>query len=79
MRIHKGNLVLRKSGFDPISEPWFKKPGLVVTNPYEEPIHLTDTPVKVTTLVLVCDVMIDSSVYSKIPIEHLKKISPHQP
>ena len=74
MRIHKGNLVVRHSGFDQLLEPWFAKPGLVVCNPYEDAVHLTDQPVIVTTLVLVCDIMIDGALYPKIPLEHLEKI-----
>ena len=76
MRIHKGNLVKRVDGFDPSKEPWFCKAGLVLSAPYEEAIHLTTHPITVTSLVLVCDIMIDGSVYSRIPIEHLEKVRP---
>ena len=79
MRIHKGNLVIRHIGFDRLLEPWFMKPGLVVCSPYEDAVHLTDLPMTVTSLVLVCDVMIDGSVYSRIPLEHLRKVHRQAP
>ena len=74
MRIHKGNLVKRTAGFDSIREPWFCKTGLVLSAPYEEAIHLTTHPITVTSLVLVCDIMIEGNIYSRIPIEHLEKV-----
>ena len=74
MRIHKGILARRIKGFDSLSEPWFLKPGIVLCNPYEDHIHLTESPVSVTTVVLVCDLMINGSVYPKVPIEHLEKL-----
>ena len=78
MRIFKGNLVKRKSGFNPRTEPWFLKPGLVLCKPYEEAIILTDKPVRVSSLVLVCDIVIDGAVFSKIPIEQLERVKPPQ-
>ena len=76
MRIHKGNLVKRTAGFDPSREPWFTKPGLVLCAPYEEAIHITDHPIPVISLVLVCDVVIDGRVYRRVPIEQLEKVRP---
>lgn len=76
MRIHKGNLVKRIKGYMPAHEPWYDKPGLVLCNPYEDVISITDTPIQVTSLVLVCDIVIDGTVYSKIPVEHLEKVNP---
>ena len=74
MRIHKGILASRIKGFDPGAEPWFLKPGIVLCNPYEDHIQLTDYPIPVTNIVLVCDLMINGTVYSGVPIEHLEKI-----
>ena len=79
MRIHKGNLVKRVAGFNPDFEPWWQKHGLVLLNPYEDVIQLTENPISVTALVLVCDIVIDGTVYSKIPIEQLEKINPYSP
>jgi hypothetical protein len=74
VRIHKGILVRRTKGFDPSAEPWFLKPGIVLSGAYEEHIQITDYPLPVTNVILVCDLMIDGQVYQKIPIEHLEKI-----
>lgn len=74
MRIHKGILARRVKGFDSGAEPWFLKPGIVLCNPYEDHIQLTDYPIPVTNIVLVCDLMINGTVYSSVPIEHLEKI-----
>ena len=79
MRIHKGNLVKRINGYDPQVEPWYNKPGLCLCNPYEDVIQLTEYPIPVTALVLVCDIVIDGIVYSKIPIEHLEKVNSFNP
>ena len=74
MRIHKGTLAQRVKGFDSVAEPWFTKPGIVLCNPYEDHIQLTNDPLPVTNVILVCDLMISGVVYSKIPVEHLEKI-----
>ena len=75
MSIKKGDLVRRIRGFDPNLHPWFLKPALVISTPYEDPIKLTDLPVPVIDICIVVDLMIDTNIHKKIPISELTRIA----
>ena len=68
----KGDLVRRVSGFDENIEPQFLYPGVIVRGPYEATVKYTTDFV---AMQVVADVLIDSYIYEKIPLEELKRIT----
>ena len=75
MSVKDGDLVKRDRGFNPKTHPWFTKPALVVSKPYEDQIHLTDVPLKVIDICIVVDIMIDNKIYKSIPVSELSRIT----
>ena len=68
MPIKKGDLVTRERGFSRNTQPWFLKPGLVISKPYEDKIHLTDVPLRVVDICIVVDIIIDNQIYRAVPV-----------
>ena len=79
MPIKKGDLVTRERGFSSSTQPWFLKPGLVISKPYEDKIHLTDVPLRVVDICIVVDIIIDNQIYRAVPVADLVRITgnPH--
>lgn len=74
MPVKNGDLVKRIRGFNPQTHPWFTKPALVVSKPYEDQIHLTDVPMRVVDICIVVDLMIDNRIHKGIPVSELSRI-----
>jgi hypothetical protein len=73
MRIKKNDLVEAKEiGLVDL----FKGTGIILRGPYEEVVKLSNSPVNVSSVTLVVDVMAEGKVFKAIPIEYLERLHP---
>ena len=73
MRIKKNDLVEAKRGVLPY---FFKGTGIILRGPYEEVIKLANSPVPISSVTLVVDVIAEGKVFKAIPIEYLERLHP---
>ena len=74
MRVKKNDLVRVKKDSIEYGTFLFTGTGIVLKGPYEEQLKLSNSPLPVSTLTLVADVMADGEVWEAIPIEHLERV-----
>ena len=73
MRIKKNDLVEAKKALPPY---FFKGTGIILRGPYEEVVKLSNSPVPVSSVTLVADVIAEGKVFKAIPIEYLERLHP---
>jgi len=71
MRIKKNDLVITKTGVLPL---FFIGTGIVLRGPYEEEVKLANTPLNVSSITLVVDIMAEGKIIKAIPLEYLERI-----
>ena len=73
MRVKKNDLVRFKKDKS-IPAPVFKGTGIVLKGPYEDQLKISNSPLPVSTITLVVDVMANGEVWEAIPIEFLERL-----
>lgn len=73
MRVKKNDLV-RVKDERLFREPVFSGTGIVLKGPYEDQLKISNSPLPVSTITLVVDVMANGQVWEAIPVEFLERI-----
>ncbi len=73
MRVKKNDLV-RVKGDSSLPGPMFSGTGIVLKGPYEDQLKISNSPLPVSTITLVVDVMANGQVWEAIPVEFLERI-----
>ena len=72
MRVKKNDLVQAKDSLP--TEVLFRGTGIVLRGPYEDQLKISNSPLPVSTVTLVVDVMANGEVWKAIPVEFLQRL-----
>ncbi len=73
MRVKKNDLVRVKENTI-VLDRVFTGTGIVLKGPYEDQLKISNSPLPVSTVTLVVDVMADGEVFEAIPVEYLERV-----
>lgn len=73
MRVKKNDLVRVKENTIFLDRV-FTGTGIVLKGPYEDQLKISNSPLPVSTVTLVVDVMADGEVFEAIPVEYLERV-----
>ncbi len=73
MRVKKNDLVRVKENTIFLDRV-FSGTGIVLKGPYEDQLKISNSPLPVSTVTLVVDVMADGEVFEAIPVEYLERV-----
>ena len=73
MRVKKNDLVRAKENTHH-HDRVFTGTGIVLKGPYEDQLKISNSPLPVSTVTLVVDVMADGKVFEAIPVEYLERV-----
>lgn len=73
MRVKKNDLVRVKENTIFLDRV-FTGTGIVLKGPYEDQLKISNSPLPVSTVTLVVDVMADGEIFEAIPVEYLERV-----